>query len=254
MMTMRVYDARMLTAQRQGKMSFYMKCLGEEAIGVGQALALEPDDMCFPTYRQQGILIARGWPLVDMMCQFYSNARDPLKGRQMPVLYSSGKHGSSRSPAISARSTSRRSAGRWRPPSRATRRSPRLDRRRLDRRADFHNALTFASVYRAPVILNVVNNQWAISSLQEIAGGEATTFAARGVGFGIAVAAGRRQRLPGGVRGDAMGGGARAAPTGATLIEWFTYRAAPHSTSDDPSRYRPADDWARWPSATRSSA
>ena len=58
-----------------------------------QALALAPDDMCFPTYRQQGLLIARDWPLVDMMCQLYSNARDRLKGRQLPVMYSSSEAG-----------------------------------------------------------------------------------------------------------------------------------------------------------------
>src|SRR6516225_9988191 len=88
MMLTRAYDDRMYRVQRQGKTSFYMKCTGEEAIGVGQAFALAPDDMCFPTYRQQGLLIGRGWPIIDMMCQVYSNARDRLKGRQLPVLYS----------------------------------------------------------------------------------------------------------------------------------------------------------------------
>ena len=76
-------------AQRQRKMSFYMQSLGEEAIAVAHALALDEGDMCFPTYRQQGLLIARGYPLVEMMCQLFSNARDPLKGRQLPVMYSS---------------------------------------------------------------------------------------------------------------------------------------------------------------------
>src|SRR5262249_49616282 len=93
MVMLRVYDARMLTAQRQKKMSFYMKSLGEEATSIGHTLALEPDDMCFPTYRQQGILVARGCRLVDMMCQLFSNANDPIKGRQMPVLHSFRKHG-----------------------------------------------------------------------------------------------------------------------------------------------------------------
>src|SRR5579862_2960611 len=88
MMLTRAFDDRMYLAQRQGKTSFYMKCTGEEAIGVAQAFALAPDDMAFPTYRQQGILIARGWPLVDMMCECYSNSHDRLKGRQLPVLYS----------------------------------------------------------------------------------------------------------------------------------------------------------------------
>ena len=93
MMLTRAYDDRMFRAQRQGKTSFYMKCTGEEAVAVAQALALEPDDMCFPTYRQQGLLIARDWPMVDMMCQVFSNSRDRLKGRQMPVFYSSKEAG-----------------------------------------------------------------------------------------------------------------------------------------------------------------
>src|SRR4030095_12977335 len=89
MVTVRIFDDRMYRAQRQGKTSFYMKCTGEEAVAVAQAFALERDDMFFPTYRQQGLLIARDWSLVDMMCQVYSNACDRLKGRQMPVMYSS---------------------------------------------------------------------------------------------------------------------------------------------------------------------
>ncbi len=93
MLKTRVFDARMLTAQRQKKISFYMQCLGEEAVGIGQAMALAPDDMCFPTYRQQGFLVARGYPLVDMMCQAFSNDRDPVLGRQMPVMYTSRQHG-----------------------------------------------------------------------------------------------------------------------------------------------------------------
>ncbi len=89
MMLTRAYDERMFRFQRQGKTSFYMKCTGEEAVAVGQALALQNTDMCFPTYRQQGLLITRNWSMVDMMCQVLSNSRDRLKGRQMPVFYSS---------------------------------------------------------------------------------------------------------------------------------------------------------------------
>ncbi len=70
---------------------------------------------------------------------------------------------------------------------------------------DFHHALTFASVYRAPVVLNVVNNQWAISSHQEVAGGEEATFAARAIGFGLACLARRRQRFSRGLRRDPLG-------------------------------------------------
>src|SRR4051812_45823254 len=187
MMLTRAYDERMFRQQRQGKITFYMKCTGEEAIGVGQAFALAPDDMLFPTYRQQGLLIARDWPILDMMCQCYSNSRDRLKGRQLPVLYSSkeasfftisGNLGTQFPQAVgwamaSAYKGDRRIAAGW--IGEGSTAEP-----------DFHHALTFASVYRAPVILNIVNNQWAISSHQEIAGGEAATFAARAIGFGLA--------------------------------------------------------------------
>ena len=70
-----------------------MQSLGEEAIGSAHALALEQGDMCFPTYRQQSILLAREVSLVTMMCQLMSNERDPLKGRQLPVMYSDRENG-----------------------------------------------------------------------------------------------------------------------------------------------------------------
>ena len=97
------------------------------------------------------------------------------------------------------------------------------------------------------MILNVVNNQWAISTFQAIAGGEGTTFAARGVGCGIA-----SLRVDGNdflaVYAASKWAAERARSNlGPTLIEWVTYRAGPHSTSDDPSKYRPADDWENFP-------
>ncbi len=248
MLTTRIFDARMLTAQRQKKLSFYMQSLGEEAIGVGQALALEPTDMCFPTYRQQGILIARGYRLVDMMCQLFSNDRDPLLGRQMPVMYTSRRHAFF---SISGNLGTQFIQGVGWAMASAIKGDTRIASAWIGdgstAEADFHNALTFAAVYRAPVILNVVNNQWAISSFQGIAGGEAATFAARGVGNGIAslrvdgndflaVLAATRWAAERARRG-----------VGPTLIEWVTYRAGAHSTSDDPSKYRPADDWAHFP-------
>ena len=89
MMKTRIFDARMLVAQRQKKLSFYMQCLGEEAIAVAHAQALEDGDMCFPTYRQQGLLLSRDdISMVELICQLMSNERDPLKGRQLPVMYS----------------------------------------------------------------------------------------------------------------------------------------------------------------------
>jgi len=93
MMTLRAFDARMVMAQRQGKTSFYMQHMGEEAVSCAFRKALSPGDMNFPTYRQAGLLIAGGYPMVDMMNQIFSNEADPIKGRQLPVLYASKVHG-----------------------------------------------------------------------------------------------------------------------------------------------------------------
>jgi 2-oxoisovalerate dehydrogenase E1 component alpha subunit len=249
MMRTRAFDARMLIAQRQKKISFYMQALGEEAIACAHALALEPGDMCFPTYRQQGLLISRDdIDIVELICQLMSNARDPMRGRQLPVMYSYKRAGFF---SISGNlATQFTQAVGWAMAS-AIKGDTRIASAWIGdgstAEADFHHALTFAHVYRAPVILNVVNNQWAISTFQAIAGGEATTFAARGVGCGIAAL-----RVDGNdflaVLAASRWAAERARRNlGPTLIEWVTYRGGPHSTADDPTRYRPADDWARFP-------
>jgi len=248
MLKTRFFDARMQTAQRQKKTSFYMQSLGEEAISVGQALALKPDDMCFPTYRQQGILVARGYSLVDMMCQLLSNSHDPLKGRQMPVMYSSRRYGFF---SVSGNlGTQYIQAVGWGMAS-AIKGDTRIASAWIGdgatAEADFHSALTFAAVYRAPVILNIVNNQWAISSFQGIAGGEAATFAARGVGNGIASLRGDGNDFLAVLAASGWAAERARRGLGPTLIEWITYRGGAHSTSDDPAKYRPADDWKRFP-------
>ncbi len=248
MMTLRVFDARMLIAQRQGKTSFYMQALGEEAVACAFQKALNPGDMNFPTYRQQGLLIAAGYPLIEMMNQVYSNDGDPLLGRQMPVFYASkafgyfsisGNLGTQFVQAVgwamgAAISGASNIAAAWIGDG-ATAES------------DFYSAMLFASTYRPPVILNVVNNQWAISTFTGIAQGGAATLAARGIGFGIpsfrvdgndflavhAVASWACERARTGL--------------GPTLIEHVTYRAGPHSSSDDPSAYRPKGEAEGWP-------
>ncbi len=248
MLLTRVFDDRMQRIQRSGKISFYMRSLGEEAVSVAMAMALRPGDMLFPSYRNQGLYVVRGRPIVDLMCQLLSNTRDMCKGRQLPVMYHwregrifsiSGNLATQFPQAVgwamaAAIKGQDDVAVSWLGEGSSA-------------EADFHHALLFASVYKAPVILNVVNNQWAISTFQGYAGGERRSFAARGPGYGIA-----------GVRVDGNDFLAVYAVTqwaaerartghGPTLIEHVTYRAAAHSTSDDPARYRPKDDYQRWP-------
>jgi 2-oxoisovalerate dehydrogenase E1 component alpha subunit len=248
MLLTRLFDDRMHRAQRQGKTTFYIKSTGEEAVSVAAAMALRPTDMLFPAYRNQGLQVSRGRNLVDLMCQVLSNTRDMCKGRQLPVMYHwregnlfsiSGNLATQFPQAVgwamaAAIKNENHIAATWLGDGSTA-------------EADFHYALLFAQVYRAPVILNVVNNQWAISTFQAFAGGEAQSFAARGPGYGIP-----------GIRVDGNDFLAVYAVTqwaaerarmgaGPTLIELVTYRVAPHSTSDDPSRYRPKDDSERWP-------
>ena len=248
MMLTRALDDRMWQIQRQGRISFYMQSRGEEAVSIAQGMALRAGDMCFPSYRNQGLYLYRGIKLVDMMCQCLSNTRDMCKGRQLPVMYHSragnvfsisGNLGTQFPHAVgwamaSAIKGEDHIAASWVGDGSTA-------------EADFHHALTFAAVYQAPVILNVVNNQWAISTFQGTAGGQRRAFAARGLGLGIP-----------GIRVDGNDLLAVYAVTlwaadrarrggGPTLIELVTYRGGAHSTSDDPTKYRPKDEWDSFP-------
>jgi 2-oxoisovalerate dehydrogenase E1 component subunit alpha len=248
MLMNRVFDERMWQIQRQGRISFYMQALGEEAISIAQGMALRSGDMCFPSYRNQGLYMYRGVKLVDMMCQCLSNTRDMCLGRQLPIMYHSksgnmfsisGNLGTQYPHAVgwamaSAIKGEDHIAASWVGDGTTS-------------EADFHHALTFAAVYQAPVILNIVNNQWAISTFQGTAAGQRRAFAARGLGLGIP-----GLRVDGNdflaVYSATLWAADRARRgAGPTLIELVTYRGGAHSTSDDPSKYRPKDEWQSFP-------
>jgi 2-oxoisovalerate dehydrogenase E1 component alpha subunit len=247
MLRVRHFDGRMVAMQRQGRLSFYVSGKGEEATSIAGAVAYLHDDMLFPSYRQPGVLLVRGMPVVTMMCQLIGNAGDNAKGRQMPVHYSwrAGNVVSISSPvgtqwpqAVGAAMAfgyrgERKVVGAWAGDGTAA-------------QGDFHHALNFASVFRPPCILHVVDNQWAISTHRNISTG-GTTFAARADAY----------RLPG-LRVDgndflavyaaeswaierARRGG------GPTLVELVTYRGEAHSTSDDAAQYRASDEADHWP-------
>ena len=247
MVRIRHFDSRMLTMQRQGRLSFYLESKGEEAVAAGGGMALEQTDLLFPSYRQQGLLLVRGIELLDMACQCIGNSKDNSKGRQMPVHYSSKEKnivsisspvGTQCPQAVGAAMAS------------AYRGDKQVTATWLGEgttaQGDFHYALNFASVYLPPVIINVVNNQWAISTHRNLATG-GKTFAARAEGFGIP-----GLRVDGNdflaVYAVTQWAAQRArAGAGPTLIELLTYRRGAHSSSDDPSRYRATDEGRFWP-------
>lgn len=248
MVLTRLFDDRMHRLQRQGKTSFYMRSTGEEAIGAAPSMVLAAADMCFPTYRVVSWLHARHYPLLDMVNQLFSNEKDPLKGRQLPILYSARAYGFY---SLSGNLGSRvgHAVG-WAMAS-AFKKDDKISLAYIGEgstaEGNFHEALTFASVYHAPCILCVCNNQWAISTFAGIAGGNETTFAAQALAYGIP-----GLRVDGNdflaVWSATQWAAERArANKGPTLIEFFSYRVAPHSSSDDPTKYRPAEEASLWP-------
>ena len=247
MLRARHLDTRMIAMQRQGRLSFCLSSKGEEAAAVAGATAYQHDDLLFPSYRQPGLLLARGMPMVTMICQAIGNAGDNAGGRQMPVHYSwrAGNVVSISSPvgtqfpqAVGAAMAfayrgQRRVVGTWIGDGTAA-------------QGDFHHALNFASVFRPPCVLHVVDNQWAISTHRNIATGGAT-FASRASAYQLpglrvdgndflAVHAAEAWAIERARRGG-----------GPTLIELVTYRYDAHSTSDDPTQYRAADEADHWP-------
>ena len=249
MMTLRAFDARMQMAQRQGKTSFYMQHLGEEAVSCAFRMALEPGDMNFPTYRQAGLLIAGGYPMVDMMNQIYSNERDPLKGRQLPVMYSSKEHGffsisgnlatqyhpgRRLGDGVGDHATTRGSP----PPGSATARrrratsTPRSSSPRPTRRRSSSTSSTTSGRSRpsraSRAAARAPSRRAASASAFRRCGSTATT-----ISPSMPSRNGRSS--------------ARARNLGPTLVEYVTYRVGAHSTSDDPSAYRPKTESDAWP-------
>jgi pyruvate dehydrogenase E1 component alpha subunit/2-oxoisovalerate dehydrogenase E1 component alpha subunit len=215
---------------------------------VGAALAASPDDWIFPALRENAIMLVRGFALTSFIAQIYGTRSDAAKGRQMPNHVSSRTvHQVSWSSCVGTQLPHAVGAA-W------------AAKLRGDRvvtlgflgdgatsESDFHAALNFAGVYQVPSVLICQNNQWAISVPLDRQSASATVaIKARAYGVpGIRVdgndAIAVHHVLAQSIERARSGGGP-------SFVELVTYRMAPHSTSDDPSRYRRADDvdsWAR---------
>jgi 2-oxoisovalerate dehydrogenase E1 component alpha subunit len=246
MVFIRLLDERMLAAQRQGRISFYLQSLGEEAEAVASAAALDPADMIMAQYREQGALHYRGFTLEQFMNQLFSNERDLGKGRQMPVHYGSKALNfmtissplATQIPQAAGYAYAQRLAG-----------EAALTLCYFGEGAasegDFHAGLNMAAVLRAPVIFFCRNNGYAIStpaSEQFLGDG----IASRAAGYGIsairvdgadALAVYEATRL---ARARIMD---QPQPI---LIEAISYRLGAHSSSDDPSGYRSREEEEHW--------
>ena len=246
MVVTRVMEERALNLQRQGRIGFYVPCKGQEASHIGTAAAMKESDWFFPAYRQPGILIERGVPMQQIVDEWYGNEGDICKGRQMPVHYSFRQaHFVSISSPIGTQMTQAVGA------------AMAAQYRKDDTvfmtycgdggtsENDFHSSLNFAGVYKAPVVFVVENNQWAISTpLEKQTASETMAIKAEAYGFPgirvdgndiLAVHMAAKEAVDRARRGE-----------GPTLIETLTFRAGPHSSSDDPTRYREQAEVEAW--------
>ncbi len=240
MLLTRIFDSQAVNLQRQGRIGFFVPCEGEEAAEVGSAFALKPSDWAFTDYRASGVLITRGMSLKLLFAQLMANSEDVLKGRSMP------SHWGSRAVNVV-------------PPS-----SPICTqlphavgvalgaRMKGDKIAtivyfgdggtssnDFHSGLNFAAVFKTPTVFFCRNNGYAISvplSKQTATPSivvKASAYNITGVqvdGNDVLAVYGATKRALEAARNG----------RGPTLIEALTYRLGPHTTSDDPTRYRDA--------------
>ncbi|XP_010546329.1 PREDICTED: 2-oxoisovalerate dehydrogenase subunit alpha 2, mitochondrial [Tarenaya hassleriana] len=246
MVTLRMMDNVFYEAQRQGRLSFYATSLGEEAINIASAAALAIDDVIFPQYREPGVLLWRGFTLQEFANQCFGNEADYGKGRQMPIHYGSNRLNYFTVSATIATQLPHAVGAAY---------SLKMDKKDAcsvtffgdggSSEGDFHGALNFAAVTESPVLFICRNNGWAISTPTS------DQFRSDGV-----VAKGRAY----GVRSIRVDGNDALAMYSAVhaaremaiteqrpiLIEALTYRVGHHSTSDDSTRYRSADEIESW--------
>ncbi len=246
MLLVRNLDTRCLRLQRQGRIAFYGTSTGQEAATVGSAWCIGPEDWLFPALREGGAALLRGMPVSRYIAQLMGNAHDEQKGHQQPMHFSfRGANHVSLSSPIATQVPQAVGAAR----AAQIRGDGRVVLGYLGDGAtsehDFHVGMTFAGVWKAPVVLFCQNNQWAISVpvRQQTA---SPTIAVKARGYGMP-----------GVRVDgndllAVVAATRAAVEraraghGPTFIEALTYRRQGHSSSDDPTRYRDAAEVEEW--------
>ncbi|KAJ3464849.1 hypothetical protein MRS44_009635 [Fusarium solani] len=257
--TSEVLKCIMFDAQRHGRVSFYMVSAGEEALMVGSAAALGPRDVITTQYREHGVFLQRGFELKDFMSQLVANHNDPGKGRNMPVHYSGkvkvGVHAVASTLGTQIPHAAGAGYALKMQDKEDTTNAPRVAAAYFGEGAasegDFHGALNIAAVIKSPVLFICRNNGFAISTpASEQYKGDG--IASRGPGYGIesirvdgtdifavyeATKAARKKALEDGGR--------------PILLELMSYRISHHSTSDDSSAYRSADDVAYWKSSQR---
>ncbi len=246
MLLIRTLDERMMTLQRQGRVGFYGACTGQEAACIGSAFALRPTDWIFPALREGAAMLMRGFPLVPYLAQVFGSAGDLTKGRQMP----------SHQAARSVNQVSWSSCiGTQLPQAVGAAWAAKLKGDDAvvmaylgdgaTSSADFHVAMNFAGVFKAPIVFLCQNNHWSISvPSQRQTASESFAIKAKAYGFpGIKVDGNDVEAVYGAAAEAVDRARGRGGPT---FIEAETYRIGAHSSSDDPTRYRDPREVEEW--------
>lgn len=246
MLLNRRVDERMIKLQRQGRLNFYVSSIGEEAAIVPSAMALQDEDWIVPCYREFGATLVRGWTLTEYFCHLMGNAKDIVKGRQMP------NHYALRDRRITSISSP---VGTQIPQATGLAMGLKIQKKKeivlvyfgdgSTSQGDFHVGMNFAGVFESPIVFLCRNNQWAISVPSERqTASESFAIKARAYGFeGLRVDGNDALAVYAAVS-DAVRKARKG--QGPTLIEAVTYRQGGHSTSDDPRAYRDAEEVDRW--------
>jgi len=237
MLRARRFDERLLNLQRQGKLGTFAPVKGQEAAQVGSAAALRQGDWVVPSYRETAVLLWRGTPMAEIFvftAGYNEGGAIPEDRNDLPVAVPVGTQ-----------------------PLHAVGLGYGIDYRDDDAvvmtffgdgatsQGDFHEAMNFASVFRTPVVFLCQNNQWAISVPRDRQTHSAT-LAQKALAYDmpgiqvdgndvLGVYAATREAVERARRGD-----------GPTLVECVTYRLEVHTTADDPTRYRDADEVEKW--------
>lgn len=246
MVATRVLDERMMAAQRQGRLSFYMQCTGEEAAVIGATAALDDADMIMAQYREQGALVYRGFGYDEFMNQLFGNEQDYGKGRQMPIHYGSRKlHYMTISSPLATQIPQAVGYAYGQKLAGEGHCTITFFGEGAASEGDFHAALNMAAVHEAPVIFFCRNNGYAISTpaIEQFA---ADGVAPRAFGYRMHVI-----RVDGNDILAVLAATRKARRIAVehnkpVLIEAMTYRLAAHSSSDDPSGYRSRKEEEAW--------
>jgi pyruvate dehydrogenase E1 component alpha subunit/2-oxoisovalerate dehydrogenase E1 component alpha subunit len=246
MLLVRTLDAKLTNMQRQGRIGFYGACTGQEATPIGTAMALRPDDWLFPALREGSAALYRGYKLSHYVAQCIGNDHDLQKGRQMPCHYMDRgiNHVSWSSVIATQLPHAAGAAYGMRLKGKDTVAIGFLGDGATSEN-DFHSAMNFAAVTKSPVVFVCQNNQFAIS-VQHDHQSATRTYAEKAAAYGMpGVLVDGNDILA--VHTAVTEAAARARRgEGPTLIEALTYRLTPHSSSDDPTRYRDEAEYQKW--------